>query len=131
MRFLIAACLAAAATVSAAGAALAADEEANVPLAPSDAAGPWTLESGGQALCTVSLTKEKAGNGGFALKVPANCGDNLPPNLAGWAPTADGMSFVGSDGKVLVAFNRWSNSLFVSHRASGVDIQLQRGGPNS
>jgi hypothetical protein len=29
----------------------------------------------------------------------------------------------------VIAFNRWSNSLFVSHRASGADIQLRRGGP--
>lgn len=109
----------------------AADNQAGVPLAPSDAAGPWTLESGGHAICVVSLGAEKAGAGGFALKVPATCGDALPTSLAGWAPTADGMSFVGSDGQVLISFNRWSNSLFVSHRASGVDIQLRRGGANS
>jgi len=30
---------------------------------------------------------------------------------------------------VLAPFNRWSNSLFVSHRSSGVDVQLMRGTP--
>jgi hypothetical protein len=32
---------------------------------------------------------------------------------------------------VVLSFGRWSNSLFVSHQASGVDIQLQRGGPHA
>jgi hypothetical protein len=31
---------------------------------------------------------------------------------------------------VLASFNRWSNSLFVSHRSGGVDVQLMRGGPH-
>jgi hypothetical protein len=31
----------------------------------------------------------------------------------------------------VIAFNRWSNSLFVSHRSSGVDIQLKRGAPGA
>jgi len=132
MRFLmIAAGLASALVLAAPCAAPAADEEASVPLAPSDAAGPWTLETGGRAVCVVTLGKTKAGGGGFALDAPAACGEALPASLAGWSPTADGMSFLGADGQVLVAFNRWSNSLFVSHGSSGVDIQLKRGAPNT
>ena len=30
-----------------------------------------------------------------------------------------------------MGFNRWSNSLFVAHRSSGVDVQLRRGSPRS
>jgi hypothetical protein len=111
------------------GFAAAADNEAGVPLAPSDAAGPWTLESGGGSLCTLTLSSQKAGGAGYGVSVPASCGDVLPPATAGWTPTGDGMSLNGADGTVLIAFNRWSNSLFVSHRASGTDLQLKRGGP--
>jgi hypothetical protein len=39
------------------------------------------------------------------------------------------MALTGVDGQVLAPFNRWSNSLFVSHRSSGVDVQLMRGPP--
>jgi hypothetical protein len=41
------------------------------------------------------------------------------------------MNLTGADGQVLVGFNRWSDSLLVSHPSSGVDVQLRRGGPNS
>ena len=110
--------------------ALAADNQAGTPLTPVDGAGAWTLESGGRAICVLKLGREKAGDAGFAVQIPATCGDVLPAGVAGWAPTADGMSLIGADGQNRIAFNRWSNSLFVSHRASGVDIQLRRGGPN-
>jgi hypothetical protein len=114
-----------------AGPALAADNEAGVPLSPNDAAGPWTLESGGAAICTIKLSATKAGQAGFRVAAPASCGDALPAGAAGWTPTADGVALTGSDGKVLIAFNRWSNSLFVSHRSSGADLQLKRGGPGA
>jgi hypothetical protein len=114
-----------------AGAASAADNEAGVPLSPTDAPGGWTLESGGHAICLVELSGQKAGDAGFAAKAPGDCGAAFSGTLAGWTPTADGMALTAADGHVLVAFNRWSNSLFVSHRASGVDIQLQRGSPAS
>jgi len=109
--------------------AFAVDHEAGTPLTPAEATGTWTLESAGHAICVLRLGREKAGSAGFALEVPATCGDALPANLAGWAPAADGMSLVGADGQALIGFNRWSNSLFVSHAASGVDVQLRRGGP--
>jgi hypothetical protein len=111
--------------------ALAADNQAGIPLQPADAAGPWTLQSAGHAICVVSLGQKKTGASGFALKAPAACGDALPAGVAGWTPTAHGMSLVGADGQTLMGFSRWSNSLLVSHRASGVDIQLQRGGPKA
>ena len=122
--------IAASASSLVAGAALAVDHEANVPLAPSDAAGPWTLETGGHAVCVIQLSSAKAATPASASRRPASCGDTLPAGVAGWAPTGDGMALTGADGQVLIAFNRWSNSLFVSHQSSGVDIQLQRGGPN-
>src|SRR5580692_3041878 len=122
--------IAVAASSLVAGSALAVDHEANVPLAPSDAAGPWTLETGGHAICVIQLSSAKAGNAGFGFKAPATCGDTLPAGVAGWVPSGDGMALTGADGQVVMSFGRWSNSLFVSHQSSGVDIQLQRGGPN-
>lgn len=127
----IAAGLVGALLASASWCALAADNQAGTPLAPADAAGPWTLESDGRAICVVNLGKDKVGDAGLALRVPAACGDALPSGLVGWAPTADGMSLLGEGGQPSIAFNRWSNSLLVSHRSSGVDLQLRRGGPNS
>lgn len=104
-----------------AGAAYAADNEAGVPLTPQEAAGAWTISSQGQDLCTLTLS---AGHG---VKSPASCNSVLPAAPTGWQPTSDGMQFMGSDGKSIIAFHRWSNSLFVSHRRSGEDIQLRRG----
>jgi hypothetical protein len=122
--------LAAAGLLLSAGAALAADNEAGVPLSPTEAAGGWTLESGGRAICRVELSAQKAGQTGFGAHASGDCGAAFQGAVAGWTPTGDGMALTAPDGKLLLAFNRWSNSLFVSHRSSGVDIQLQRGGPN-
>jgi hypothetical protein len=122
--------IAAAAVALIGGPALAVDHEAGVPLAPSDAPGPWTLETAGHAICVLQLSAAKAGAAGFGVRVPDSCSAALPAGVAGWAPTGDGMALTGADGGVLIAFGRWSNSLFVSHQTSGVDIQLQRGGPN-
>jgi Protease inhibitor Inh len=122
--------IAVAASSLAAGAAFAVDHGANVPLAPSDAAGPWTLETGGHAVCVIKLSSAKAGNAGFGLTAPATCGAALPAGVTGWVPSGNGMALTGADGQVVLSFGRWSNSLFVSHQSSGVDIQLQRGGPN-
>jgi hypothetical protein len=121
--------LGAAMVLSASGPALA-DKEAGVPLTPADAAGPWTVETDGHYLCVLTLEKTKVGgSAAFALHAPAACGGTLPANVAGWTPSTDGMALVGADGATLVDFNRWSNSLFVSHRSSGVNIQLMRGAP--
>jgi len=104
-------------------AAMAADNEAGVPLSPAEAAGGWTVETGGHAVCMITLTAS------HGATVGNGCGDVLPSGITGWSATADGMALTGAGGPVL-QFNRWSNSLFVSHRASGVDLQLMRGGPN-
>jgi hypothetical protein len=112
-----------------AGAVVAADHEAGVPLTPAEAAGSWTVETGGHAICMIQLSPDKAGNAGFGAQPGANCGGALPDGVVGWAPTSGGMALTGDDGKVLVPFNRWSNSLFVSHRSSGTDVQLTRGAP--
>ena len=122
MRPLILALVALAATAVAAP-AFAEDNQAGTPLAPAEAAGAWTVSSGGQDLCVLSLTAQRA------VKAPATCADALPARPTAWEPTRDGLRLLAADGAPLIAFNRWSNSLFVSHRASGADIQLRRGGP--
>ena len=104
-------------------AAMAADHEAGVPLTPAEAAGAWTVETGGHAICMVTLTASHGATVGNA------CADVLPAGVTGWSSTADGMALTGAGGQVLAPFNRWSNSLFVSHRSSGVDVQLMRGPP--
>jgi hypothetical protein len=104
-------------------AAMAADHEAGVPLSPAEAAGAWTVETGGHAICMIRLTAD------HGAKAGDNCGDSLPAGVTGWAATADGMALTGAGGQVVAPFNRWSNSLFVSHRSSGVDVQLMRGPP--
>jgi hypothetical protein len=130
MRFpLIAAGLIGAGLLAAPVLAAAEDHEAGVPLTPAEAAGPWTVETQGRAICTVTLSGQKRG-AGYAAKATA-CGDTIPGSPVAWQPTSDGMALVGADGRTLIAFNRWSNSLFVSHRGSGADIQLRRGGPNA
>ena len=101
------------------------DNEAGVPLAPAEAAGAWTVASAGKDLCVLTL------GAAHTVKAPATCGDALPSIPTGWQPTRDGMRLVGAGGQPVLAFHRWSNSLFVSHRASGVDIQLRRGGPGA
>ncbi|MDE2487008.1 MAG: AprI/Inh family metalloprotease inhibitor [Alphaproteobacteria bacterium] len=130
MRFpLIAAGLAGAGLLSWPMAAGAADHEAGAPLTPSEAAGTWTVESQGRSICAVTLSAQPS-TGGYAAKA-SGCGEAIPGAPVAWRPTADGMALVGADGRTLIAFDRWSNSLFVSHRSSGVDVQLRRGGPRS
>ena len=124
--WLMCAPLAALALMAHPSAATAQDHEAGAPLTPAEAAGAWTLESGGVDLCVVTLGAAKAG-GGYAAKANQACGNALLGSPAAWQPTPDGMQLVDAGGKRLIAFNRWSNSLFVSHRSSGVDVQLKRG----
>ena len=110
---------AALAALSAAAPALAEDNEAGVPLTPAEAAGAWTVSTGGKDVCTITLT---AGHG-----VKAGACNGLLPSPTAWQATADGMALTGAGGHI--GFHRWSNSLFVSRRDSGLDIQLRRGGP--
>ncbi|MFI4965538.1 MAG: AprI/Inh family metalloprotease inhibitor [Caulobacterales bacterium] len=119
---IIAAGLAAAGLLAGATVALAEDNEAGVPLTPAEAAGAWTVASQGRDLCILTL------GAAHTVKMPASCSDAIPGNPTGWQPTKDGMQLTGAGGQPLIAFHRWSNSLFVSHRSSGVDIQLRRGG---
>ena len=118
-----------AAACLAAGAALAADHEAGVPLSPGEAAGAWTVESHGHAVCMIQLSPRKAGAAGFAAAPRGDCGALLPAGVAGWTPASGGMALTASNGQVLLPFDRWSNSLFVARIASGDEVQLMRGGP--
>ncbi|HEY1751331.1 MAG TPA: AprI/Inh family metalloprotease inhibitor [Caulobacteraceae bacterium] len=113
-----------AAAALAASVAMAADHEAGVPLSPAEAAGGWTVENDGHAICKITLTAAHGATAG------ADCASALPAGVTGWQPTADGMALTGANGEVLAPFNRWSNSLFVSHRSSGTDVQLMRGPPS-
>ncbi|HEX2818014.1 MAG TPA: AprI/Inh family metalloprotease inhibitor [Phenylobacterium sp.] len=119
---LIAVGLAGAALFAGASFAVAEDNEAGVPLTPAEAAGVWTVASQGQDLCVLTLGAE------HTVKAPRSCNDALPGSPTSWQPTKDGMQLIGANGQAVIAFHRWSNSLFVSRRSSGVDIQLRRGG---
>ena len=130
MKTLIATAAALAALSALPAAALAEDHEAGVPLTPAEAAGAWTLDAGSRPACVLTLGTQKVG-AGYAVKAGSNCAGVLTGTPAAWQPTADGMKLVGADGQTLIGFNRWSNSLFVSHRASGVDVQLRRGRPGA
>ena len=89
----------------------------------------WTLSSKGGAICTLTLTNRPDSRGVFAVAVPQTCRDAYAMGpVTSWKPTGDGMAFTAADGRSVVAFNRWSNSLLVSERASGADLQLMRGG---
>jgi hypothetical protein len=113
----------AAAALAGVSPALAEDNEAGVPLTAAQAAGTWTIESAGHALCTVTLSASNT------VKTSPTCSEYFPTSPTRWRPTKDGMALTDASGQANIAFHRWSNSLFVSHRASGVDIQLRRGGP--
>jgi hypothetical protein len=114
----------AAALFALARAAFAADHEAGVPLSPAEAAGVWTVESDGHAICTVKLTAD------HGARVGTDCGGALPAGITGWTAIAGGMALTGAGGQVMT-FNRWSNSLFVSRIGAGRDVQLMRGPPRS
>ena len=101
------------------------DNEAGVPLSPAEAAGSWSVAAGGRDVCMLTLS---AAHG---VKAPPTCRSALTGSPTGWYPTADGMRLTDANGQTVLAFHRWSNSLFVSHRSSGVDVQLRRGGPVS
>jgi hypothetical protein len=117
---IIVAGLAAAGLLASLPAAAAEDHEAGVPLTPAEAAGAWSVSSNGQDLCVLTL------DANHGVKAPHSCDDALPGRPTSWQATKDGVQLIGS-GQPL-EFHRWSNSLFVSHRSSGVDIQLRRSG---
>ena len=101
------------------------DHEAGVPLAAAEAAGSWTVATGGRDVCQLTM------GAGHTVKAPAECRTALTGAPTSWFATNDGMRLTDANGQTVLAFHRWSNSLFVSHRASHVDVQLRRGGPVS
>lgn len=108
------------------------DPQAGAPLEPGDAAGMWTLSSKGGAICTLTLTSKPDTRGVYGVAVPQACKDAYAMGpVTSWKPTGDGMAFTSAAGAPVVAFNRWSNSLLVSKRASGADLQLMRGPPSA
>ncbi|HEX4199243.1 MAG TPA: AprI/Inh family metalloprotease inhibitor [Caulobacteraceae bacterium] len=103
-------------------------DQVGTPLAVSDAAAQgWTLETKGHGVCKVRLGAQMVSQGVYRADIPADCGQVLPSGVVGWRPVTDGAALVDGQGQVLIDFNRWSNSLLVSHQSSGVDIQLRRG----
>jgi hypothetical protein len=100
------------------------DHETGVPLSPAEAAGAWTLESHGRAICMVRLSAD------HGASPSQDCAGALPGAVSGWRPTSDGMALTDGSGQQVLAFSRWSNSLFVSTRSSGTDLQLMRGSPH-
>jgi hypothetical protein len=112
-----------------AAAALAGAARAQPPPAaatPAGVADSWLVESHGQVLCALRLSNRKTKGGFFGAEVPAECGGALPAGVAGWRPTADGVELVGAGGSTVIAFERWSESLFVSTGAGAPDLQLSR-----
>lgn len=98
------------------------------PLKPSDAAAqPWLVESHGQTTCHIKLEGEQASPGVYRVST-SDCGNALPTGVVGWKPDGNGLSLLDSQGQVVVKLDRWSNSLLVAPRSSGIDLQLQRAG---
>ncbi|MGH6955153.1 MAG: AprI/Inh family metalloprotease inhibitor [Caulobacteraceae bacterium] len=106
------------------------DYKAGVPLAPSDAAGGWTVESHGRSVCMIDLSPARTAAGPFGAHLRGDCAGTLPPNVAGWTPISGGMALTGPQGRVLLPFERWSDSLFVARISTGDNVQLMRGGPH-
>jgi hypothetical protein len=103
-------------------------DQIGTPLKSADAAAqPWTLERQGRSLCVIRLEDRALAHNVFKVDIPADCSGALPAGVAAWTPATDGASLVDASGRVLVDFNRWSNSLLVANRASGLDAQLRRG----
>ena len=127
-----------AALALAAGAASAQDmnamsrEQVGTPLAVSDAAAQgWTLETRGHSICKVGLGAAAVAKDVYRVEIPADCGQVLPAGVVGWKSVTDGAGLVDGQGQVLIDFDRWSNSLLVSHQSNGVDIQLRREAPKA
>jgi hypothetical protein len=122
--------LACVAALIAGAATAAADHEAGVPLTPGEAAGGWTVESQGHAVCMITLSAAKMGASAYGATPRGDCGALIPTGVAGWTPTSGGMALTDQSGQVLLPFDRWSNSLFVAKIASGAEVQLMRGPPH-
>jgi hypothetical protein len=95
-------------------------------LEPGAVADAWLLQSHGRVVCRLTLSSRATKAGPYGAEIPDDCRAALPPGATGWKPAADGIALVGADGAVLVAFDRWSESLFVSTGAGAPDLQLSR-----
>ena len=102
------------------------DQMAGKPLAPSEAAGPWTLEKDGRSLCVITLGREKSGQG-YHVDAGNSCQGSLPATPAAWEPTDHGMKLVDGQGQTVMTFGRWSDSLLVASQHSEQSLQLRRG----
>jgi len=93
---------------------------------PGEVADAWLLESHGQIICRLTLSHRATRAGPYGAEIPADCRGALPAGAAGWKPITDGITLVAADGAVLIAFERWSESLFVSTGSGAPDLQLAR-----
>jgi hypothetical protein len=98
---------------------------AQPPATPSEIPDSWDLQSHGHVVCRLTLSGRATHGGAYGAQIPEACRGALPPGAAGWTPTPGGIALVAPDGSVLVNFDRWSESLFVSTSA-GPDLQLAR-----
>jgi hypothetical protein len=99
---------------------------AQPPASPGAVADAWQLQSRGRVVCTLELYGRAPKGGPYAAEIPSDCRGALPPGVVGWKPTPEGIALVARDGAAVVAFERWSESLFVSTGAGAPDLQLAR-----
>ena len=99
-----------------------------LPMKPADAAaGPWTLHSRDHAICTVHFSAERGPGNVYGAAISPECGDALPPGVAGWKPVTDGLALVGADGATLLDFNQWTPSDLIAHPPGGAPyLELKR-----
>jgi hypothetical protein len=91
-----------------------------------DVADAWQLQSHGHTVCRLTLSGRPTRAGPYGADIPEACREALPAGAAGWTPIPDGLALVAAYGAVLVAFERWSESLYVSSGAGAPDLQLAR-----
>jgi len=98
-----------------------------LPMKPQDAsAGPWTLRTRVQTLCTVSFSADRGPNGVYGAAIPAECGSVIPPGVVGWKPVSDGLALVGPDATTLLDFNQWTPRDLVARRDGAPYLELVR-----
>lgn len=97
-----------------------------VPMPPNQAAGDWTLESHGRAICRIAFSGEKQASKIYGASLSRDCAPALPPGIVGWKPVTDGLALVSEDGRILVDFNRITGTHLVSPASSGFDVELRK-----
>jgi hypothetical protein len=93
---------------------------------PGEIADAWQLQSHGHVVCRLTLSGRVTRGGHYGAEIPEACREALPPGAVGWKPVPDGIALVAADGAVLIAFERWSESLFVAGGPGAPDLQLAR-----